>query len=72
MKLTPLPGSSDEVDTQEPETIMGTDPSHLPNSSSHLVSAIGRELSDDSPYAKTHSQRVEEAKSRSNSVDEKV
>nr|POF02576.1 putative formate transporter [Quercus suber] len=44
---------------QEPETIIGTDPSHLPNSSGHLASGIGRELSDDSPYAKSHAERKE-------------
>jgi len=39
------------------DVLIGTDPNHLPNSSGHLSSAIGKDLSDDSPYAKSHVER---------------
>lgn len=50
-------------------TIMGTDPDHLPHSGANLQSSIGKELSDSSPYAQSHAERV---KSGSQSSDEKV
>ncbi|TKA81194.1 hypothetical protein B0A55_02634 [Friedmanniomyces simplex] len=58
-------------------TIVGVDPEEeqqeqrqLPQSGSQMMSAIGRELSDDSPYAKTHAERVKLGKGES--PDEKV
>jgi len=42
-------------------------PKHLPNSNGQMQSAIGRELSDTSPYAKTHAERM-----RDKEQDEKV
>lgn len=47
--------------------INGVEP--LPQSESGLQSAIGRELSDDSPYAKTHKERTMSERSSS---EEKV
>lgn len=56
-------------------TLVGQDPNAstaggvkpLPNSSGHMMSAFGKELSDDSPYAKTHAERMQ-----SNSDEEKA
>lgn len=39
------------------QTIIGKDPDHLPHSAGHMMSAIGKELSDDSPYTKPHAER---------------
>ena len=54
--------------------IEGQDPyakqPELPHSGSQIVSAFGQELSDDSPYTKTHAERVK-SRSASNG-DEKV
>lgn len=64
----------------EDGTLVGRDPysggeqtppqdqhTQLPNSGARMVSALGKELSDSSPYAKTHAERT-----RSNDVEEKV
>lgn len=44
------------------ETLQGQDPhanaQQLPQSSGHLMSGIGMELSDSSPYTKSHSERT--------------
>ncbi|KAK0846676.1 hypothetical protein LTR03_006757 [Friedmanniomyces endolithicus] len=57
-------------------TIHGLDPEEqqgqrqLPQSGTQMMSSIGRELSDDSPYAKTHAERVKQG--REESLEEKV
>lgn len=55
----------------EGKVIDGVDPTQaqLPQSESGMMSALGRELSDDGPYAKTHKERT---KSQESSGDEKV
>lgn len=44
--------------TNEGETLVGLDPNHLPNSGGHLMSGIGQELHDASPYAKSYAERA--------------
>lgn len=53
------------------QVIEGQDPaSQLPNSDGQMFSALGRELSDQSPYAKSHAERTKGGSG--DSVDEKV
>jgi len=47
-------GSNGTIEGQDPYAA----PPELPSSGSQITSAIGRELSDDSPYTKTHAERV--------------
>lgn len=57
------------------KTIHGQDPTAkdlLPHSAGHLMSGIGHELSDDSPYAKTHAERVRSTSSEKEKADERV
>lgn len=49
--------------------MIGQDPQNLPHSGGHMQSAIGKELSDDSPYTKSHAERT---KSPESSSDDKV
>ena len=51
------------------DTVMGLEPGHLPHSGGHLMSSLGKELSDTSPYAQSHAERT---KSASDSSNEKV
>lgn len=44
--------------TNEGETLVGLDPNHLPNSGGYLMSGIGQELHDASPYAKSYAERA--------------
>lgn len=52
------PMRSQRKSQQQPEAIIGTDPNHLPHSGNALASAVGKELSDDSIYAKSHAERT--------------
>lgn len=56
---------------REQEVVNGIDPMHaqLPQSGVGMMSALGKELSDDGPYAKTHKERT---KSQESSSEEKV
>lgn len=70
-------GGKGEHRKESQGTLIGQDPyaskdgddriKQLPNSGGQLVSGIGKELSDDSPYAKTCAERT-----RSNESEEKV
>lgn len=67
----PMRGGRGTRDRQRSEqTIVGQDvgPHDLPHSSGHMMSAIGRELSDDSPYAKSHAERVKSGSSSEEKV----
>lgn len=55
--------------TNEGETLVGLDPNHLPNSGGYLMSGIGQELHDASPYAKSYAER---AKMKEEESDERV
>lgn len=44
--------------TRTENMLIGQDPTQMPNSGGALQSALGKELSDDSPYAKTHAERT--------------
>lgn len=48
---------------------MGVDPNQLPHSGGNLMSGIGHEFSDDSPYAKSHAERTN---SKENGSEERV
>lgn len=43
--------------SETPHTLIGKDPDHLPHSGGHMMSSLGKELSDQSPYAKSHAER---------------
>lgn len=53
---------------EEDNTIVGTDPDHLPHSGGQLTSGVGMELGDHTPYTKSHSERT----NGGNSSEEKV
>lgn len=73
-----IPRDETTPTTNDRETLVGLDPTHLPNSGGQLMSGIGQELHDASPYAKSYAERAkmkkegekEMEKSRSN--DERV
>lgn len=48
-----------------------TDRNALPHSAGHMMSGLGAELSDDSPYTKTHAERIR-SESSEDKADEKV
>lgn len=52
------PMRSEKKSREGPSTIVGTDPNHLPHSGNPMMSAVGKELSDDSIYAKSHAERT--------------
>lgn len=67
----PMRGTAtdDQADTTEGRKAIAKDPDAYPHSGGQLASAIGRELSDDGPYAKSHAERT---KSPDTSSYEKV
>lgn len=68
-------GSGKDHKRHSEGTLIGRDPNgdqkvgheDLPHSGGQMMSSLGRELSDTSPYAKTHAERM-----KSDSEDEKV
>jgi len=66
-------GTNHGVDNENMETLVGKDPSSLPNSQSRLKGGLAMELGDDTPYTKTHAERVQSNSSDAKSkADEKV
>lgn len=74
----PKSGKHDKNSESEGSTLIGQDPykreeaegeqiKQLPHSGGQLVSGIGKEFNDDSPYAKTHAERM-----KSNEDEEKA
>ncbi|GAB7338057.1 hypothetical protein MBLNU457_4425t1 [Dothideomycetes sp. NU457] len=59
------------ADGENMKTLVGEDPNGLPNSRGHLQGGLGLELGDDTPYCKTHAERVRSQDEKSK-ADEKV